>query len=140
MTRRLMRMSSHMIGLVIGAFFFFSGAHLLPSAHAADNFVFGFEDLPLMDGLTQVAQDSVLFDTPQGRIVQASAVGAVSQTAVTEFYNQTLPQLGWIPVADTTYQREGELLRLEFSSSEGQLIVEFLAEPSGTEPSAAQSR
>ena len=129
MTRRIMRMSSHLISLVIGAFLFFAGAHFLPSAHAADNFVFGFEDLPLMDGLTQVAQDSVLFDTPQGRIVQATAVGPIDKDSVLTFYRTTLPQLGWIMAGDAEFQREGEILKLEFSERDSQLEVRFLIEP-----------
>lgn len=123
MTRGIMRMSSRLIGLVAGALLF------LASAQAADNFVFGFEDLPLMDGLTQVAQDSVLFDTPQGRIVQASAVGNATEASVIAFYDSTLPQLGWTQIAAATYQREGEVLRLEFSTMNQQLVVAFLAEP-----------
>jgi hypothetical protein len=98
---------------------------------AVEPFVFGFEDLPLMEGLTQVAQGSVLFDTPQGRIVQASAIGAVTQDAVLTFYTLTLPQLGWTEVAEATFRREGEILRLEFSDADHQLMVQFFAEPSG---------
>ncbi len=101
-----------------------------PSLAAADTFIFGFEDLPLMEGLTQVAQDSVLFDTPQGRIVQASAVGTVTKESVLTFYDLTLPQLGWVPVAQAVYQREGETLRLEFSDADRALMVRFLTEPS----------
>ncbi|MBT6961083.1 MAG: hypothetical protein HOA00_08050 [Rhodospirillaceae bacterium] len=98
-------------------------------ARAADGFVSGFEDLPLMDGLTQVAQESVLFDTPQGRIVQASAVGKVSQSAVLQFYSETLPQLGWTIVDETEFHREGETLRVEFTTQDQKLEVRFLVEP-----------
>jgi len=106
---------------------------LLGVANSAENFVFGFEDLPLMEGLTQISQDSVLFDTPQGRIVQASAVGAVVESEVITFYDSTLPQLGWTRTAAATYQREGEVLRLEFSIINQRLLVAFLAEPSGNQ-------
>ena len=103
------------------------------AAVAAETFVFGIEDLPLMQGLTQISQDSVLFDTPQGRIVQASAAGQVTQVtqgSVVAFYDETLPQLGWTRIGEALYQREGEQLRLEFSVMDGQLFVTFLAEPS----------
>ena len=105
----------------------------LGAANSADNFVFGFEDLPLMEGLNQVSQDSVLFDTPQGRIVQASAVGMIAEAEVIVFYDSTLPQLGWTRTAAATYQREGEVLRLEFSTKDQLLLVAFLAEPSGNQ-------
>ncbi len=103
----------------------------VPHARAADIFVFGFEDLPLMNGLTQIQQESVLFDTPQGRIVQASATGMVTREAVLSFYRETLPQLGWNAMDDQTYQREGEILRLEITETDRALMVQFLAEPSG---------
>ena len=103
------------------------------AAKAADVFVSGFEDLPLMNGLTQIQQESVLFDTPQGRIVQASATGMVTREAVLTFYRETLPQLGWIAIDGQTYRREGEVLRLEFSDRDRALVVQFLAEPSGAE-------
>ena len=102
-----------------------------PQGHAADTFVFGFEDLPLMNGLVQIQQESVLFDTPQGRIVQASATGAVTREAVVSFYRETLPQLGWIAMDDQTYRREGEILRLEITDADRALMVQFLAEPGG---------
>ena len=103
----------------------------VPQGHAADTFVFGFEDLPLMNGLNQIQQESVLFDTPQGRIVPASATGAVTREAVVSFYRETLPQLGWIALDDQTYRREGEVLRLEITNIDRVLMVQFLAEPGG---------
>ena len=104
----------------------FSGA--LP-VRAADVFVSGFEDLPLMTGLTQVVGNSILFDTPQGSIVQASAVGTVSQSSLMQFYAETLPQLGWAQVEDTEFQREGETLKVEFTELNQRLEVRFLVEP-----------
>ncbi|MDH5749772.1 MAG: hypothetical protein OEY85_10740, partial [Rhodospirillales bacterium] len=40
-------------------------------------FVSGMEDLPLMPGLEEVAASSIVFDTPQGRIVETFATGNV---------------------------------------------------------------
>ncbi|MBT4740662.1 MAG: hypothetical protein HN793_03415 [Rhodospirillaceae bacterium] len=98
-------------------------------SRGADVFVYGFEDLPLMAGLSQVVGNSILFDTPQGRIVQASAVGKVSQSAVLQFYSETLPQLGWTIVDETEFHREGETLRVEFTTQDQKLEVRFLVEP-----------
>jgi len=98
-------------------------------ARAADSFVYGFEDLPLMEALSQVAGSSVLFDTPQGRIVQATAVGPIDKDSVLTFYRTTLPQLGWIMAGDAEFQREGEILKLEFSERDSLLEVRFLIEP-----------
>ena len=96
---------------------------------AADTFVYGFEDLPLMSALSQVPGNSVLFDTQQGRIVQATAIGAVSPSEVTKFYAETLPQLGWSVVSAQEFKREGEVLMLEFTPLDSGLEVRFLVEP-----------
>ncbi len=99
------------------------------SLKAADTFVYGFEDLPLMSELSQVPGNSVLFDTPQGRIIQATAIGNVSAAEVTKFYAETLPQLGWNSVSAQEFKREGEVLMLEFATLETGLEVKFLVEP-----------
>ena len=102
-----------------------------PLAAFADGFVPGTEDLPLMPGLVSVASSAVVFDKPEGRIVESSAHGGLSRYAVTRFYTQTLPQLGWRPVAGTpaTWTRAGERLRLDFRGRDGDLTVGFMIAP-----------
>ena len=58
-------------------------------------FVEGIDDLPLMPGLVGMADQSLVFDKPDGRIVQAVATGRVQASAVRSFYADTAPQLGW---------------------------------------------
>jgi hypothetical protein len=98
------------------------------AAHA-DVFVPGTEDLPLMPGLTAVANSGVVFDKPQGRIVEVQASGKVSRSAVQSFYGATLPQLGWKSAGANAWQREGELLRLDFHGRDGDLTVGFSLSP-----------
>ncbi len=91
---------------------------LLPwnfAALAEGSFFDLVEDLPLMPGLVEVREASVVFDKPDGRIVEAYAVGEVEQGRVLAFYRQTLPELGWAPVDSDGYRREGEYLRLRVS-------------------------
>jgi hypothetical protein len=85
------------------------------AAVAADGFVSGIADLPLMPGLTEEREGSLAFDTPAGRIVEATAAGDLGREAVVAFYAATLPQLGWRRLDETTYRREDEALRLEIS-------------------------
>jgi hypothetical protein len=61
-----------------------------------------------------MAGQSVVFDAPGGRVVEAWAEGAVSPAAVLAFYGSTLPQLGWTASAPDLFRREGETLRVEF--------------------------
>ncbi|MDA0305630.1 MAG: hypothetical protein O3B76_05000 [Proteobacteria bacterium] len=81
-------------------------------------FISIIDDLPLMPGLVEEA-GGVVFDSPGGRIVQAYASGNVSQGAVRAFYSETLPQLGWRPLSVGVYQRESEILKVEFPGGPG---------------------
>jgi hypothetical protein len=97
---------------------------------AADEFVPGFTDLPLMPGLTAVDPAPVIFDKPGGRIVETAARGA-SPSTVAEFYRATLPQLGWTPAPGggydaLAYRRDDEMLRIEMGRDG---IVRFLLSP-----------
>lgn len=73
-------------------------------------FVPGTEDVPLAPGLTAAAEETLVFDNPTGRIVQAKATGAADPDAVTRFYAETLPQLGWSRGSDGRWVRAGEVL------------------------------
>jgi len=100
-----------------------------PAVWAADKFVPGTEDLPLMPGLVPVKNGGVVFDKPQGRIVEAAAKGKVTRNAVMQFYKASLPQLGWTAAGTTRFQREGEKLSLDFTGEDGNLTVAFTLEP-----------
>jgi len=107
------------------------GASALASARAEDvRFLSGAEDLPLMPGLEEVPGESLAFDTPGGRLIEALAAGEVTVAAVEAFYDQTLPQLGWSVAGPRQYLREGEYLHIEFSEEgEGRLGVHFSLSP-----------
>jgi len=85
-------------------------------AALAGGFVAGLEDLPLMPGLSEVEESTVSFDSPEGRIVEVYAEGAVDGGRVLTFYDETLPQLGWTPEGGGNFRREGEMLRIEIIS------------------------
>jgi len=105
-------------------------------ALAADAFIAGTSDLPLMPGLQALAGEGTVFDAPGGRIVEAWAQGSVAREAVLSFYATTLPQLGWARASAELYRREGETLRLEFPpqgprgpGGAGALLVRFYLSP-----------
>jgi hypothetical protein len=104
-------------------------ALMLGGARAASEYVPGTEDVPLMPGLSSVADAGLLFDQPQGRIVQASAKGAVKRADVLAFYASSLPALGWKADSKQRFEREGELLSLDFSGPDGNLVVGFTLAP-----------
>ena len=95
----------------------------------ADAFVPGTEDVPLMPGLAPVAGSSVVFDKPEGRIVEAQAAGKVTRAAVRAFYEASLPRLGWTGGSADAWRREGEVLRLDYREERGVLTVGFTLSP-----------
>ena len=99
------------------------------SSAMAQTFIEGSEDLPLAPMLTPVAEGSVVFDSPSGRIVEAIAYGNTSRNIVTEFYTKTLPELGWKSLDATHYHREGERLVIDFFGTDGALNVRFTLVP-----------
>lgn len=104
---------------------------------AAERFVDGIEDLPLMSGMENVPAASVAFDSGTGRIVVAFAeqakAGAMDFSAVVGFYASTLPQLGWTAGALSEkmarWTREGEELSLEAVAVGPKLVVRFSLSP-----------
>jgi hypothetical protein len=101
----------------------------LASPALAEGFVTGIDDLPLMAGLAEVPGSGIVFDKPEGRIVEAYASGAVSRDEVEAFYGATLPQLGWEPAAPGEWVREGERLSLTYDGAGESLTVRFSLAP-----------
>ncbi|GEO38476.1 hypothetical protein SAE02_26240 [Skermanella aerolata] len=105
---------------------------IFPAQAAESAFVEGIDDLPLMPGLVGVGDQSVVFDKPGGRIVQAVATGRVRAAAVRSFYADTAPQLGWKSAGEGRYTRDGESLRIELTDPGAPgdvLTVRFIVNP-----------
>ncbi len=89
-----------------------------PRAQETAGFVSTIEDLPLMPGLIE-EEGGMVFDSARGRIVETFATGWVNEGAVRDFYDETLPQLGWRPLRQGAFQRENEILMVEFPGGPG---------------------
>lgn len=96
---------------------------------AAGEFLSGFDDLPVMPGLSAVDGAGIVFDTPAGRIIEGYAAGKVSRDQVRRFYGETLPQLGWKRFNETEFRREGERLKIDFQGEDRALTVRFTLSP-----------
>lgn len=105
------------------------GVCAAPARAQLHSYIAEVEDLPLMPGLAEVEGAGVIFDKPDGRIVEAYAQGEVARDAVLAFYRQTLPQLGWRAAGAAAFRREGEALSLDFLDGGGALIVRFTLVP-----------
>lgn len=80
---------------------------------AAQGFVPGTEDVPLMAGLEPDDTAGMSFDTPSGRIVVTVATGDIGAPAVRDFYRKALPALGWTARSRDEFVRGGEVLKIE---------------------------
>tara|TARA_R110002073_G_scaffold29086_7_gene91881 strand:- start:12145 stop:12618 length:474 start_codon:yes stop_codon:yes gene_type:complete len=52
-------------------------------------------DLPLMEKFHEEEDSRVVFDTPEGRIIEVRAQGAASPEQVRDYYRLVLPTLSW---------------------------------------------
>ncbi|WP_372025510.1 hypothetical protein P7L70_29295 [Tistrella mobilis] len=113
---------------------------LSPVEAADTEFLGQVEDLPLAPGLAEDA-GGFTFDKPDGRIVEAYAVGRVTGAQVMRFYRDALPQLGWREVGGAAaasgagagiaaFTRGTERLTIDTAEqSSGRLVVHFVLAP-----------
>ena len=76
----------------------------------------------------------VVFDKPDGRIIERYASGPLTADSVYAFYSETLPQLGWQARPDKrakhlVFEREGESLDIEFKKVGSELVARFSVAP-----------
>ena len=87
--------------------------------------------VPVMPGMEEVADSRLLFDKPDGRIVETFLVGQVGMETARQFYEDTLGPLGWlrlrgagIPDDVLRFERGRERLTLDFHrEQDGSLII-----------------
>lgn len=92
-------------------------------------FLAGIEDLPLMEELHEVKTATLVFDKPDGRIIEAAAIGTVTAAKVQSFYHSTLPALGWTKTGHLHFFREGEVLSLSILQNDDKVQVLFSIMP-----------
>ena len=87
-------------------------------------------DVPLMPGLQEIPDQGVVFDKPEGRIVESAAITeSVDAGSISAFYNKTLPELGWKRTGSDTYVRGDETLEIAVVDLSRSRIVRFTVNP-----------
>jgi hypothetical protein len=117
---------------VIACFIFWIAA---PALHAAESpqFFSSIPDMPLMTGLKELTDQTVVFDKPEGRIIESVAlIESQPEEAVIRFYKDTLPQLGWARIGNLSFQREDEFLRVSIENFEGRKFLRLAIAPAAS--------
>lgn len=98
------------------------GVLLATSNANATTFIDGLEDVPLMNGVSQIQKDTISFGNEESRFVEAYLTSSkIGFKSIENFYIKTLPQLGWTyqgKDANTLlFYRENEMLEIVKESS-----------------------
>lgn len=76
------------------------------TAEARVFFLSGTEDVPLMDELKESDPETQsLFSAPSGRILSTTASGKTDWRRVMNYYNQSLPNLGWKAIGTPAHKK-----------------------------------
>lgn len=103
-----------------------------PVLAADSTFLKEIDDLPLAPGLVE-QPGGTLFDSPQGRIVEATAQGQLMEVEARQFYDESLPQLGWTEVGSGVYRRDKEVLSISYSEGMPMVVHFSLAPAKGSD-------
>ena len=98
-------------------------------AHGNERFISGFEDLPLMRGMTETIESNVAFDTVHGRVLVSFAQSSDGEEKILAFYKEALSQLGWKFNRDGVFLSGEEILTIDFLPDGDYLAIRFSLEP-----------
>ncbi len=87
-------------------------------------------DVPLMAGMSEQQEQAMIFDKAEGRVIESIALaGTSSAKDVQEFYQRTLPQLGWKQASPQRFLRNDEQLIVKWEKLPDGPIVRFSVSP-----------
>lgn len=83
-----------------------------------------------MSGLIEDGQNSLSYDSPQGRIIESiSILDGVEENRVRSYYRQALPMFGWQFSGEDRFVRQNERLRMDFVVEDQQKYFLIFIEP-----------
>ncbi len=89
------------------------------------------DDLPLMPQMRERPDETLVFDKPNGRIVEINAEVPGSAAIVMDFYRTALPPLGWKALPNNKFLRDHEVLEITVEPQGGSSLVRFNLTPEG---------
>lgn len=95
------------------AFVFLVCAFFTCSLHAEKSFLTDNIDIPLINGLKLNPMEQMDFDTPRGQVlVLEGVVKNKTGKDVLSFYDEVLPQMGWVKVETGSFVRQEDSLTI----------------------------
>ncbi len=94
-------------------------------------FVSGTSDLPVPKGFALQEGSNSIFDSEDGKIVDAIYIGKGNREEVIGFYAASLPALGWNVIDEANFEREKEELHIEVTEDvfSSDLEISFAIRP-----------
>jgi hypothetical protein len=83
-------------------------------------------EIPLMVGLVENLEESMVFDSPEGSIVIAQARGKINPSKIYDYYRVVLPSLSWKIIKDSQNKlkcEDGAVYCLKAKRDQENLIV-----------------
>ena len=118
---RLLPVSLLVASLLLASFGMLASTSLQTSQAAESQQHTWVGDLPIMPALSVEPALGFAFDSPNGRIVMIFASSAAAAPDIVQFYNESLPAIGWMG-GDGSWRRGSEVLLIsEVTTAAGRL-------------------
>lgn len=101
-----------------------------PVKAAAPGYLRYLPDVPLMDKMTELPDQALIFDKGEGRVIESAVLaGALSEKEVLDFYNRSLPALGWKSAGPQRFLRNEDQLIVKWEKVGDGAVVRFSVSP-----------
>lgn len=105
-------------------------AYAQDQQHAPTLFFTALSDIPAMNGLIELDDYTLVFDKPEGRIIEMVArLDGQTIAGVRNYYRNALPELGWRRVSEDRYTRSGENMLFAFETRDGKSYARIIVQP-----------
>ncbi len=94
------------------------------------------KEIPLPTAFEEDKAEALLYNTPDGRIMESNATGKGDKDAIIDFYTQSLTELGWTKNTNhnnkisARYIKDGERLDITITTSETGNNINYHLSPS----------
>ena len=92
---------------------------------SANEFVYGLEEIPVYKEMENVDESNVLFDKINGRFVSSEIIGDYNVQEIKSYYSSVLPNLGWLRVNESLFERGREYLEISVLEENSKSKVKF---------------